>query len=102
MLKDKIENLGKYNGLDETLKSFSLDKLNWVDSYSAFVVDKNKTTLFYVENGEGSFATSWRDNENNREVLAVIKAEKGEFVLFLPGEPYTLKSDEDSVIKIWK
>lgn len=102
MLKDRIENIGKYNGLDEALKSFSLDKLSSPEPYSSFIVDKNKTTLFYVEKGEADFATSWRDNGNNREVLAVIKAEEGEFVLYLPGEPYTYKKTDDSGVKIWK
>ncbi len=102
MLKDRIENIGKYNGLDEALKSFSLDKLSSPELYSFFIVDKNKTTLFYVEKGEVDFATSWRDNENNREVLAVIKAEAGEFVLYLPGEPYTYKKTDDSFVEIWK
>ena len=102
MLKDRIENIGKYNGLDEALKSFSLDKLSSPAPYSSFMVDKEKTTLFYVEKGEVDFATSWRDNENNREVLAVIKAEEGEFVLFLPGEPYIYKNTDFSVVKIWK
>ncbi len=102
MLKDRIENLSKYNGLDEALKGFSFDKLISPPSFSSFAVDKAKTTLFYVEKGEGNFATSWRDNENNREVLSVMKAGVGEFVLYLPGEPYTYKCDDDSVVKIWK
>ncbi len=101
MLKDTTDNLERYYPLDNSLSTYSSGDGVKVDSFSEFIVDKEHTVLFTVENGGGSFATSWRENELNREVLAVMRAKTGEFVLYLPGEPYLVKCDENSSIRFW-
>ncbi len=102
MLKDNIENLKKYICLDDDLSLFSIEKCITSDSSSAaFEVDKNKTHLFCVLKGEADFATSWRENENNREVLAACKAREGEFVLYLPGEPYAYHLLDAARVGMW-
>lgn len=101
MLKDRTDNLSKYIVLDESLSSFSPVKAKEIVSFSDFVVDKEHSVLFFVDCGEVSFATSWRENELNREVLAVMRAGKGEFVLYLPGEPYLVKCDENASVRYW-
>ncbi len=101
MLKDNIDNIDKYLSLDVSLTGFRRNEMETAEKCESFVVDSDNTTLFLVEKGECSFALSWRENENNREVLAVMKAEKGEFVLYLPGEPFTLRPSDDAVVKVW-
>ncbi len=100
MLKDRLENLSKYRSLDDSLSSFTPGKTDDLPSFSDFVVDKEHTTLFTVDEGEGRFATGWRENRDNREVLGVMTASKGEFVLYLPGEPFIVRA-EDSTIRYW-
>lgn len=104
MLKDKIDNLNKYYSLDDNLRLFSSDKLSDVTSdMESFLVDRAHSMLFVVENGKASFATSWRENELNREVTGVMTAENEEFVLYLPGEPYILrKCSDDVLVSVWR
>lgn len=91
-----------YSCLDDDISRFSKEKSTVVSSSSSFEVDKNKSSIFYVERGEAVFATSWRENENNREVLAAVRAEEGEFVLYLPGEPFAVKDYDGAVVEIWR
>lgn len=99
MLKEKIVNLKKYYSLDHELSKLDLYNLNNAKISNTFMVDKEHSKLFIVENGEANCATSWRDNENNREVTGVINAKEGEFVLYLPGEPYVVRYNLGSVVK---
>ena len=101
MLKDNIDNIDKYLSLDVSLSGFRRNEMSIAEQCDSFVVDSDNTTLFLVEKGECSFALSWRENENNREVLAVMKAEEGEFVLYLPGEPFTFRPSGEAVIRVW-
>lgn len=102
MLKDNIGNLSKYICLDDDISLFSLEKGSEVTPFSSFIVDRKKTSIFYVEEGEANFATSWRENENNREILAVMNAKKGEFVLYLPGEPFAFRPLCGAEVKMWR
>ncbi len=102
MLKDRIENIDKYYSLDNSLRDFSNEVLLSAKEEESFSCDKLHTTLFFVEDGKSSFATSWRENELNREVLAVMRAQKGEFVLYLPGEPYVIRNDKNANVKVWR
>ena len=101
MLKDNIDNIDKYLSLDVSLSGFRRSEMETAEECDSFVVDSYNTTLFLVEKGEATFALSWRENENNREVLAVMKAGEGEFVLYLPGEPFTFRKSPETVIKEW-
>ncbi len=102
MLKDRLTELDRYRSLDVSLSHFRKDDMKDAGESDTFAVDSNNTRLFLVEKGEASFATSWRENENNREVLAVMKAVEGEFVLFLPGEPFIFRESEGSDVKVWR
>ncbi len=102
MLKDNIRNIDKYISLDPALRGFKNDEMHDITVSESFVVDRDRTTLFLVGKGRCSFALSWRENENNREVLAVMDAAEGEFVLYLPGEPFTLRPQKDSLVRMWR
>lgn len=102
MLKDNIKNIDKYLSLDTSLTGFRIDGMHEVDPAASFVVDRDNTTIFLVEKGRSSFALGWRENENNSEVLAVMDAGEGDFVLYLPGEPYTLRPQKGALVKVWR
>lgn len=102
MLKDNIRNIDKYISLDPALGGFRSGEMHDIRVDESFVVDRDRTTLFLVGKGRCSFALSWRENENNREVLAVMDAAEGDFVLYLPGEPYTLRPQENSLVRMWR
>lgn len=102
MLKDNISNIDRYTSLDPVLRSFKRDDMIDLPPTENFVVDRECTTLLFVEKGRCSFSLSWRENENNREVLAVMDTKEGEFVLYLPGEPYTARPQDGAVVKMWR
>ena len=98
MVKDKLENLYNYVGLDDRIKNINSFRLEKNRDYKSFVVDKEATNIFLVTKGKVNAATGWRDNRENREVTGVVTLEKGEFVLYLPGEPFALNT-ADGVIE---
>ncbi len=100
MLKDKFENLERYYPLDENLRSLK-EKLE-VPVYYGFVEDRSKSTLFVVKEGTLSAATSWRENKDSRETIALMTLKEDEFVLYLPGEPMLVKAGDDSIIEMYK
>ncbi len=102
MLRDNIKNIDKYLSLDPALRGFRREEMKEATPAESFVVDRDNTTLFLVEKGRCSFALGWRENENNMEVLAVIDAREGDFVLYLPGEPYTLRFADGSLVREWR
>lgn len=101
MLKDNIKNIDRFIFLDPLLDGFRRDEMHEALPPESFICDRDNTTLFLVEKGRCSFALGWRENENNREVLAVMNALENEFVLYLPGEPYTFRSDDGAIVKVW-
>ena len=96
--KDKLENLVNYVGLDDRIRNINSFRLEKNRDYKSFVVDKEATNIFLVTKGKVNAATGWRDNRENREVTGVVTLEKGEFVLYLPGEPFALNT-ADGVIE---
>lgn len=101
MVKDKANCIKNYYSLDEKLRELASLESQEVPEYRGFVVDKEHTTLFLVNKGEGHFATSWRENPDSRDVTGLVKASSGEFVLYLPGEPMLVKCGEDSEISLF-
>lgn len=63
-----------------------------------FVVQDKHPVLFLVVSGSCSFATTWRETPDTKEVTALVNAKKNEFVFFLPGEPFLLKGDGKVVL----
>ncbi|MBQ0072085.1 MAG: hypothetical protein KBS81_09595 [Spirochaetales bacterium] len=98
MVKDIISNLDKYYSLDERLKHLMTYKEDTVGKYAEFKIDRETTEIFVVERGQASFATSWRENRENHEVTAVMTAQEGEFVIYLPGEPIAVTPAEGALV----
>lgn len=98
MIKDKIENINKYIGLDDRLRNIDRYKNEKNRQYREFSVDKEATNIFIVNSKSITAATGWRENRENREVTGVMTVNEGEFVLYLPGEPFALKN-EDALIE---
>ena len=94
MVKDKLENLGKYIALDERIKSINSFRVEKNREYTGFSVDKEATNIFVVVKGKANAATGWRDN---REGTGVITLDEGDFVLYLPGEPFALNTVEGTI-----
>lgn len=97
MVKDKLENLGKYIALDERIKSINSFRVEKNREYTGFSVDKEATNIFVVVKGKANAATGWRDNRENREVTGVITLDEGDFVLYLPCEPFALNTVEGTI-----
>ena len=94
MVKDRLENLIDYVGLDDRIRNIDSFRLEKNRDYKSFVVDKEATNIFLVIKGKANAATGWRDKRENREVTGVGTLEEGEFVLYLPGEPFALNTSE--------
>ena len=101
MVKDSSNSLKSYFSLDEKLRNLSSYESIDVPEYRGFVVDKEHTSVFLVNKGEGLFATSWRENPDSRDVTGLVSAKQGDFVLYLPGEPMLVKCGEDSEISLF-
>ncbi len=101
MVKDNTNRIKSYYSLDEKLSALSSYESQDIPEYRGFIVDKEHTTVFLVNKGEGLFATSWRENPDSRDVTGLIKATSGEFVIYLPGEPMLIKCEEDSEISLF-
>ena len=97
MVKDRLENLIDYVGLDDRIRNIDSFRLEKNRDYKSFVVDKEATNIFLVIKGKANAATGWRDNRENKEVTGVVTLEEGEFVLYLPGEPFALNTSEGIV-----
>ena len=93
MIKDKTQNISKYSSLDDRIRNLSSYRAQKNREYREFSVDKEATNIFFVKEGSISAATGWRENRENREVTGVVNVSEGEFVLYLPGEPFALKGD---------
>lgn len=99
MIKDDIKNIKKFYSIDNAIKSMDIAKGKIIAQNDSFLVDSKNTKLFFVEKGEALFATSWRDNPNNREVIAVMKAKESNLIIYLPGEPFIVKFDNLAIVK---
>ena len=97
MVKDKLLNLINYVGLDDRIRNIESFRLEKSRDYKSFVVDKEATNIFLVIKGKATAATGWRDNRENREVTGVITLDEGDFVLYLPGEPFALNTVEGTI-----
>lgn len=99
MIIDKLTNISAYSNIEETIKNLHNFKSESASSLDAFETDKNHSVLFVIDEGFATFATSWREQEVNNEVISTLKIEEGYFILFLPGEPFIVKCDSSKVRK---
>ena len=97
MVSDKLENLHLYSPLAEGLSRFQEKSPEMLQERDGYSVDRKHTVLFIVDSLSAVFSTSWRENPDSREPLAAVTVQEGSFVLFLPGEPYLVKTGEASV-----
>lgn len=92
-----MRNISKYSALSESIREIAKMDSAPVPDFHSYRFDKNHTIVFSLTRGSAIFATSWRENPESRDSNAVMKAIAGEFVLFLPGEPYIMRSDDQSL-----
>ena len=90
-----MRNLRFFFPLDEALRNVSESEVKEIPVFHSFHVDKKNTVIFTVERGSLTATTSWRENPESRDVTAAVKVRSGEFVLFLPGEPFLVKCDTE-------
>ena len=95
MVRDDVRNLHSYFPLDEALRHISEEKTEEVPVFHSFNVNKACTVIVTVEKGSITASTSWRESPESRDVTAAVKAKSGEFVLFLPGEPFLVRFDTE-------
>ena len=95
MVTDDVRNLSSYRPLDESIGSVSEAAAEELPVFRSFHVNTAHSVLFTVENGSITASTSWRENPGSMEATAAVRAGKGHFVLYLPGEPYLVKADSE-------
>ena len=94
MVKDRMKEIARYWSLSEGLRAISSSQASPLPDFHGFRTDRSHTVVFVLSRGSASFSTSWRENPDSREATAVVRASAGDFVLYLPGEPYIMRSDD--------
>ena len=101
MIKDKIKNLIKIEGLLESLKDVPFMTGCDIDYSSSFSVDRKRSCLYEVLKGRARALTTWRETPESKEVTALFTVEEGECVLYFPGEPHLVMPVDDAEISIF-
>ena len=99
MVIDKMRNVCKYSALSEDIRRMDELKRSALPDFYGYRVDRKHTAVFSVLSGSVLFSTTWRENPESRDANAAVTAKSGDFVLFLPGEPFLMRilSDEADV-----
>ncbi len=99
MVIDKMRNVCKYSALSEDIRRMDELKPSALPDFYGYRVDRKHTAVFSVLSGSVLFSTTWRENPESRDANAAVTAKSGDFVLFLPGEPFLMRilSDEADV-----
>lgn len=95
MVVDDVRNLQSYHALDERIRHIAEYTSEEIPVFHGFHRDCEHTVIFTVERGSVTASTSWRENPGSRDVTAAVRAEAGMFVLYLPGEPFIVRSECD-------
>lgn len=100
MIVDKLENLEKFLALSIEIKNLDEKKGKTLDSPKIeFLRNSKKIKLFVVKEGCAAFSTTWRECYDSMEVTGIIKLDKDSFALYLPSEPYLVRTDGAKVIE---
>ena len=91
MILDNISRLNSYRTLCPELSSLERRCPLDISCFDEYAVDKEHFALFLVDGGGYLASTTWRENPYSREAVAALRLSSGQFVLFLPGEPYLLR-----------
>lgn len=94
MVKDRMKEIARYRALSEGIRDISSAPSSPVPDFHGFRTDRSHTVIFVLSRGSAVFSTSWRENPDSCEAKAVVRASAGDFVLYLPGEPYIMRSDD--------
>lgn len=95
MVVDRMRNVGKYSALSEGIRGIGSLKPAKMPDFYGYRTDKDHTVVFSVLEGSVLFSTSWRENPDSRDANAAVVAKAGDFALFLPGEPFIMRSISD-------
>ena len=95
MLSDNLENLNRYISLDEAIRDDALSNEEELPAFHGFMKDNEHSVLFIAREGGGIASTSWRETPLSREATAALRFKEEDFVLFLPGEPFIVKAEDE-------
>ena len=95
MVLDELRNLSSYFPLDDSLRTLTDAAAAELPPFHGFMTDRERSTVFMVEDGSITASTTWRENPISRDVTAAVRATEGMFVLYLPGEPFLVKADTE-------
>ena len=101
MVIDRMRNLCKYRTLSEGIQAMDGRCRASIPDFYGYRTDKDHTVVFSVSEGSALFSTSWRENPGSRDANAAVRASAGDFVLFLPGEPFMMRADDGAVIDMY-
>ena len=96
MVSDTLENLSLYYPLDEEIRKLSSYEGEEIPSFYGFRCEKERSVIFTVESGSALASTSWRESPLSMEPLSALHVKAGSFVLFLPGEAFIVKAEDES------
>ena len=94
MVLDRLKSIGRYHSLDEALARLQDVPAEPIPAFYGYRVS-DSTVVFTVERKRLIASTTWRENPGSREASAAAAASEGDFVLFLPGEPYLVKAEDE-------
>ncbi len=95
MVSDHLHSIAKYRPLDEKLGSLRDMPAEELPVFHCYRTMKDNTVVFTVGKGSATASTSWRENPGSMEATAAVTLGAGDFVLFLPGEPFIVKANEE-------
>ena len=95
MVKDRMKEISRYWSLSEGLRDISSSQASPLPDFHGYRTDRSHTVMFVLSRGSASFSTSWRENPDSRDANAAVVAKAGDFALFLPGEPFIMRSISD-------
>ena len=96
MVSDSLSNLSTYYSLDEELRKLSSYDGEVMPSFYGFRREKERSVIFTVESGSAIASTSWRETPESMEPISALLVPAGSFVLFLPGEPFIVKAEDEN------
>ena len=96
MVSDSLSNLSTYYSLDEELRKLSSYDGEVLPSFYGFRREKDRSVIFTVERGTAIASTSWRETPESMEPISALRVATGSFVLFLPGEPFIVKAEDEN------